>query len=130
MAGQAKTRADWRGAALLAALALLVQALLPAAVMARPVSGGAPLLEEICSASGVKTVAVSPAAPQKSKGFGGFRCADCVFASVTATVPQPIGVPVRLARVAQAWFPPSAVTGPVSIRGPPRPPARAPPVEA
>jgi hypothetical protein len=120
-------RADWNGVALLAALALLVQALLPGAVMARAAAGGAEFLE-ICSASGVKSVAIAPA-PGKSKGFAGFKCADCVFASITATVPAQVFVPVRHECVTAAWSP-SAQGRVCSIRGPPRPPARAPPVSA
>jgi hypothetical protein len=113
---------------LLAALALLVQALLPGAVMARPVAGE-PLRLEICSADGVKTVALAPS-PETSKGFAGFKCADCVFAAVAATVPAPVAppAPVRYAGRAVAWAS-SAQRGLPSIRGPPRPPARAPPVQ-
>lgn len=121
-------RVDWKGAALLAALALLVQALLPGAVMARAAATDGTGFLQICSAAGVKSVAIAPA-PGNSKGFAGFKCADCVFASITATMPAQVFVPVRHERMTAVWSP-SAQGRVCSIRGPPRPPARAPPVSA
>lgn len=127
--GRENRRSKSMGAlpALLAAFALIVQLLIPAAAMAwESASGRGPLIV-MCTADGAVAV---PAAdqPDHGKGFGGLKCHDCVMASVAAVGPAaPVSVPVLYAVRAELASPgrdrPQART-----RAPPRPPSTAPPV--
>lgn len=112
-------------AALLAVLALLVQALLPAAAMAAQAGSPGQTLV-ICTANGVETIRLS-ASGEPEKGFAGLPCQDCLAPATTALPPpQLAALPVAytVARVSHAetvrpWAAPA--------RAPPRPPGQAPP---
>ncbi len=126
---RAQTRTTWP-IALLAMLALLVQALIPAAAMAHDATGQSVL---ICTAEGAKSVEVAgdvigkkdPSNP--GKGFGGMPCAQCVAVSLATTTPPAVAVAPVLyaARIAPA--PVAALTGVALARAPPRPPGQGPP---
>ena len=127
---RAQTRSTWP-IALLAMLALLVQALMPAAAMAHDASGQSVL---ICTADGAKTVQVAgdvigkkDPSPDSKKGFAGLACAQCVAVALATTTPPDIAVAPVLyaARIAPA--PRAALTGVALARAPPRPPGQGPP---
>ena len=119
-----QSRSTWP-IALLAVLALLVQALIPAAAMAYEARNGQSLV--ICTAQGAKTVTVD-GKKQAPKGFGGYACYQCVAASL-ATVDTPaaqVSLPVLYAARIQI-APPLARRGHAPARAPPRPPSQGPP---
>lgn len=125
----APTKRRMRGptglAALIGVLALLAQALLPAAALAATAAGTTQV--EFCASQGRQIVAVdrdgAPIAP-----FAGLPCFDCV-AAVTAAMapPEPIIEPVAYAEQAVYAAPHRQRVHP-AIRAPPRPPSRAPPL--
>jgi len=110
-------------AALFAVFALMVQALIPAAAMARPQADEA---QVICTASGTQAAAPhGQSAPHK--GFGGMPCQDCLAAAMACvTTPALAVLPVAYvtARVEHA-----AAAPPLELRAraPPRPPGQGPP---
>lgn len=111
-------------AALIGVLALLAQALLPAAALAATAAGARQV--ELCSSDGGEVIAVdrhgTPVAP-----FAGLPCFDCVGAVTAATVPpQPAVVPVVYAASVHFVRPAGRHLRP-PVRAPPRPPSRAPP---
>jgi lysylphosphatidylglycerol synthetase-like protein (DUF2156 family) len=113
--------------ALLAMLALLVQALIPAAAMAHDAASQAVM---ICTTDGAKSVEVAGdviGKPKPAKTFGGMACAQCVAVSLATTTPPDIAVvPVLYsARITPA--PVAALTGVALARAPPRPPGQGPP---
>ncbi|WP_426030532.1 DUF2946 family protein [Caulobacter sp. DWP3-1-3b2] len=119
-----QSRSTWP-IALLAMLALLVQALVPAAVMAYEARSGQSVV--ICTAQGARTVILDDTKPAH-KGFAGLPCAQCVVASLATTITPnaQISLPVRYAaRVEIA--PPLARRGLAPVRAPPRPPGQGPP---
>jgi hypothetical protein len=122
---RAQTRSTWP-IALLAMLAVFVQALIPAAAMAHDAAGQSVL---ICTADGAKTVEVAGDVIGKKdpKGFGGLPCAQCVAVALATTTPPDIAVAPVLysARIAPA--PRAALTGVALARAPPRPPGQGPP---
>jgi hypothetical protein len=122
---RAQTRSTWP-IALLAMLAVFVQALMPAAAMAHDAAGQSVL---ICTADGAKTVEVAGDVIGKKspKGFGGLPCAQCVAVALATTTPPDIAVAPVLygARVEPA--PRAALTGVALARAPPRPPGQGPP---
>lgn len=107
----------------LAVLALLMQALTPAVVAARDMSGSRTVV--LCTSEGEKIVTVPGGASHKP--FAGFKCHDCVMAAVTAVpAPSADSLPIRYAAIvrherAQAY---RAVE---PARPPPRPPSQGPP---
>ena len=112
--------------ALLAALAVLAQALVPAVAMARPAAGGEAIL--ICTTDGAKLVKVGDDQPAPDKSFGGFKCGQCVAAHLAALTPAPAGAvaPVRYAvRLEVVVVRRLGVRG--HARAPPRPPGQGPP---
>jgi hypothetical protein len=120
-----QSRTTWP-IALLAMLALLVQALIPAAAMAYEAGTGQSIV--ICTVDGARTVTVDGQQPTPRKGFAGLPCAQCVAASlaVTDTPETPVSAPVLYAeRVETA--PPMARRGMAPARAPPRPPGQGPP---
>lgn len=120
-----QSRSTWP-IALLAMLALLVQALIPAAAMAHDARGANPAIV-ICTVEGAKTVQVGGDKPAP-KGFGGYACYQCVAASLAAAIPPDalVSAPVLYAaRVEVA--PPLARRGLAPARAPPRPPSQGPP---
>jgi hypothetical protein len=122
---RAQTRSTWP-IALLAMLAVFVQALMPAAAMAHDAAGQSVL---ICTADGAKSVEVAGDVIGKKdpKGFGGLPCAQCVAVALATTTPPDIAVAPVLygARVEPA--PHAALTGVALARAPPRPPGQGPP---
>jgi hypothetical protein len=122
---RAQTRSTWP-IALLAMLAVLVQALMPAAAMAHDAAGQSVL---ICTADGAKSVEVAGDVIGKKdpKGFGGLPCAQCVAVALATTTPPDIAVaPVLYSARIQA-APRAALTGVALARAPPRPPGQGPP---
>ncbi|MFC3078680.1 DUF2946 domain-containing protein [Phenylobacterium terrae] len=122
--GQRRKRGPLGLAALIGVLALLAQALLPAAALAATAAGSTQM--ELCTGQGRQVVAVdkdgAPIAP-----FAGLPCLDCVGA-ITAAVapPEPLAVPVAYFETADFAAPARQRVRP-AIRAPPRPPSRAPP---
>ena len=125
-----KTRRTASGSRLLIALAamlaVLVQALLPAAAMAHDVRDGGSAIV-ICTADGAKLVKLGgKEAP--AKGFAGFSCSRCVAASLAAVTPDP---EPTVAPVLYAVYLQRAPLRAPSVRGharaPPRPPGQGPP---
>jgi hypothetical protein len=121
--GQSKT--TWP-IALLAMLALLVQALIPAAAMAYEAGTGQSIV--ICTVDGAKTVTVDGQRQTPKKGFAGLPCYQCVAASlaVTDTPETLVSAPVLYAARVEA-APPMARRGMAPARAPPRPPGQGPP---
>ena len=122
---RARTRSTWP-IALLAMLAVFVQALTPAAAMAHDAAGQSVL---ICTADGAKNVEVAGDVIGKKdpKGFGGLPCAQCVAVALATTIPPDIAVaPVLYSARIQA-APRAALTGVALARAPPRPPGQGPP---
>jgi hypothetical protein len=115
-------------AALLAVLALLVQALIPAAAMARPDASGGVV---ICTATGTLTIG-SDGKPQAQheaphKGFGGMPCQDCLAVAMAAVVTPELAVqPVSYAAERVEHAPVTRLLEP-RARAPPRPPGQGPP---
>uniref|UniRef100_B0T2X1 DUF2946 domain-containing protein n=1 Tax=Caulobacter sp. (strain K31) TaxID=366602 RepID=B0T2X1_CAUSK len=123
---RAQSRSTWP-IALLAMLALLVQALIPAAAMAHDAAGQAVV---ICTTDGAKTVEVAGdviGKPKPMKGFGGMACAQCVAVSLATTTPPDIAVVPVLYGVRIEAAPRAALTGVALARAPPRPPGQGPP---
>lgn len=112
--------------ALLAMLALCVQALIPAAAMAYEATSGQTMV--ICTVEGAKTVTVDDQQQPKPEGFAGLPCYQCVAASLAVTdtpdllLSQPA---LYVARVETT--PPLARRGMAPARAPPRPPGQGPP---
>lgn len=113
--------------ALLAVLALMIQALIPSAAMAARMGAG-PGQATICTGMGVQTVAVPETDGQSQKGgFAGMPCADCLAAACAAIVTPDVTV-ARVA-YATAWDlqRPRVELTPRTARAPPRPPGQGPP---
>lgn len=113
-------------AAWLGVLALLVQALLPAAAMAAQsgVARGEQIV--VCTLAGVKTVTLGDH-DKAGKGFAGLPCHDCL-AAATAALPAPEPVLTRIAYVsARIEHAPERSWAPQLARAPPRPPGQGPP---
>jgi hypothetical protein len=117
-------------AAFAAVLAVLVQALTPAAAMAHDLreSGSAMV---ICSAEGSKVIILQADGSVRTapaKGFMGLKCSNCVGPTLAVTVdtPVPTIAPAQYASYVEA--PVQRVLG---VRGharaPPRPPSQGPP---
>ncbi len=108
--------------ALLSALVILLQGLIPAAAVAHGPGGGG----SICTRDGLK---LSGGGAHQDHGFGGLACEHCVIASFAALTPEALLLPSGSSRAAPAGrievraFAPRA-------RAPPRPPSTAPPAFA
>jgi hypothetical protein len=115
-----------RVAAWLGVLALLVQALIPAAAMAASAksSGGERIV--VCTVSGVQTLTVG--GHQKGgEPFAGLPCHNCLAASCAA-LPAPEPQVARIAYVtARVERPRDRAWAPALARAPPRPPGQGPP---
>lgn len=127
---RAQTRMTWP-IALLAMLALFVQALTPAAAMAHDAAGQSVV---ICTADGAKSVQLAgdvigkkDSAPNSKKGFAGLACAQCVAVSLATTTPPDIAVAPVLYVARLEAAPRAALTGVALARAPPRPPGQGPP---
>jgi hypothetical protein len=114
MAGGRPQRSDaWGLTAILAAFALLMQALVPTIAVADVPGSGF----EICSAGEAKTVTTGQA-PQP-KGFFGLKCVDCVIASLAGAAPIAPPIPTRVG-LALSLRPSLVSTGSQGPRSPPR----------
>jgi len=113
-------------AAWLGVMALLVQALLPAASLAASTEAPGVRLV-ICTDTGAHLVTVAERAPSK-KGFAGLPCHDCLGAA-TAALPAPVPalVAVRYAEASADRLPERPEAQRLA-RAPPRPPGQGPPV--
>lgn len=110
----------------LGVLALLVQALLPAAAMAA--QSGAARGEQIvvCTLAGARTVTLGDH-DKPSKGFAGLPCHDCLAATTAAlATPEPVLEPIAYA-VTVIEHAPERSWAPQLARAPPRPPGQGPP---
>lgn len=117
-------KGGFRAAAMLAILALLIQALLPAAAMASQTPGQTMV---ICTIDGMRTVTVDDKGQPEKGGFAGLPCADCLAATTAAILDPAITITpaTYVVRVAiQAIEPPQTTP---RARGPPRPYGQAPP---
>jgi len=113
-------------AAWLGVLALLIQALLPAAALAAQSRNPGEQIV-ICTLGGVKTVTVGDHQTKGGKSFAGLPCADCL-AAATAAVPQPdLGVERTSYATARIEHAPERSWAPQLARAPPRPPGQGPP---
>ncbi len=112
--------------AIVLALVLALQGLVPAAALAHDATPGAGGVE-ICTALGVKLVRA--AQPGNHHGFGGLACEQCVMASLAMVSAEPPQVFAGADAVDFAYRPiaerPSTLP-----RAPPRPPSTAPPISA
>jgi hypothetical protein len=117
-------------AALLAVVAVLIQALIPAAALATGDRGATVM--ELCTAQGAQTVVIGadgkakPYAP--AEGFAGLPCADCLSATLAVAFAAPAlsVAPARYVRLPPPAAEPQLPASPCA-RGPPRPPGQAPP---
>ncbi|WP_372782144.1 DUF2946 domain-containing protein [Phenylobacterium sp.] len=110
-------------AALLAVFALLVQALIPAAAMARPEPADG---LTICVSTGVQTLAAH-GQPAPHKGFAGMPCQDCLAAAMAIVIAPELAVrPVAYAAERLEHAPVLSLLEP-RARAPPRPPGQGPP---
>lgn len=128
MRGTRKSR-DWRttGAVIAALVALLVQALLPAAAMAAESLGARAI--EICSDEGPETVVLKADGTVRDKGFAGLPCHDCLGATLAfVALPDLAVVPVAYP-VAEVRHAAQPTRIDVHARGPPRPPGQGPPAQ-
>jgi len=113
--------------ALVAALALVVQLLIPAASMAYEARAGHAPLIMMCTADGLVAVS-SDNQPGHGKGFAGLKCHDCVMASVAAIgADLPVSTPLRYAARIETALP-GQDRPQTRSRAPPRPPSTAPPI--
>jgi hypothetical protein len=117
-------------AALAAVLAVLVQAMTPAAAMAHDLreSGSAIV---ICTAEGSKVLILGEDGSVRTapaKGFMGLKCSNCVGPTLAATLSAPAP---SIAPVQYAEFVETPVQRVLGVRGharaPPRPPSQGPP---
>ena len=114
-------------AAWLAVIALLIQALLPAAALAAQ-SRAAGEQIVVCTLAGVKTVTVGGHETKGGKSFAGLPCADCL-AATTSAVPAPeLGVEPAVYAAARIDHAPERRWAPQVARAPPRPPGQGPPL--
>lgn len=109
--------------AILAVLALLMQALAPGMAMAQGPGGTRTMV--LCTSAGEKTVTLpDDGAPRP---MAAHSCHDCVMAATTAVPPPAMkGLPLRYAAVVRHERSLGAVAVPPA-RPPPRPPSQGPP---
>lgn len=111
-------------AVLVAVLALMVQAFIPAAAMATTPNAADTMV--ICTGTGVATVS-DPAAPSKPKGFAGMPCQNCLAVTLAVTQVPPLAIqPVIYAAERIERAPVERLVKP-RARAPPRPPGQGPP---
>ena len=115
-----------RARAILHALVLALQGLVPAAALAHDDAGRAGGVE-ICTAAGLQLV--HTAQRHRHHGFAGLACEQCVMASLAMVSAEPPPLMVRADAVLFAYRP-TAERPSILPRAPPRPPSRAPPVSA
>lgn len=121
-----KKRAARASLGVLAALvALLAQALLPAAAMAT--ESLSTVRVELCTEDGAKTVVIGADGKERKGGFAGLPCHDCLAATLAVVVTPELAVaPVAYAAVVVRHAAPVRPLQP-RARAPPRPPGQGPP---
>ena len=117
-------------AAWLGVLALLVQALLPAAAMAAQAGAAHGERIVVCTLAGARTL-VGPSdkngLAKHGKGFAGLPCHDCLAAATAALpTPEPVIEPASYT-ISQVEHAPERSWAPQLARAPPRPPGQGPP---
>lgn len=115
-------------AAWLGVLAVLVQALLPAAAMAAQAGAARGERIVVCTLTGARTVIVGEQGKSGAhKGFAGLPCHDCLAATTAALpAPEPVLEPIAYA-AAFVEHAPERSWAPRLARAPPRPPGQGPP---
>ena len=109
--------------ALFAVFALMVQALIPSAAMARPDPSAG---QVICTATGTETV-TPHGQPAPHKGFAGMPCQDCLAAAMACVVTPELAVrPVAYVTARVEHVAAAPLLEP-RARAPPRPPGQGPP---
>jgi hypothetical protein len=121
-----KKRAARASLGVLAALvALLAQALLPAAAMAT--ESLSTVRVELCTETGAKTVVIGADGKEREGGFAGLPCHDCLAATLAVVITPELAVaPVAYAVVMVRHAAPAPTLQP-RARAPPRPPGQGPP---
>ena len=99
---------------MLAAVALLVQAMMPSVAVAMAAQDGAAMVQ-LCSGGELKSLADK----QAPKGFAGMKCAACVAASLAGAVSLTPPLPVRMGVAVQVHTPLDR-NGAERARSPPR----------
>lgn len=111
--------------AILLALVLLLQGLVPAAAFAHD-EARRPAALDICTGEGLKH---AQAAGHDHHGFAGLACEQCVMASLAMVAVAP--PPLRVRGLAVEFsFRPTAERPSIQPRSPPRPPSIGPPASA
>lgn len=113
-----------RARAILLALVVVLQGLVPAAAFAHDEAGN-PAVIQICTGEGLKLVHVG--SPHRHQGFAGLACEQCVMASLATVAAAPPSLPVR-ADVARFVYLPAGERPSIRPRAPPRPPSIGPPI--
>ena len=125
--GLAHTKRIAEGArAILLALVLVLQGLVPAAALAQDEARG-PAAIAICTGEGLKLVHTG--SPHHRHGFAGLACEQCVMASLAMVASPPPVEMVRSQAVRFVYLPASERPS-TRPRAPPRPPSRGPPIPA
>lgn len=121
-----KKRAARASLGVLAALvALLAQALLPAAAMATESLGTVRV--ELCTETGAKTVVIGADGKERKGGFAGLPCHDCLAATLAVVITPELAVaPVAYTAVVVRHVAQAPTLQP-RARAPPRPPGQGPP---
>jgi len=109
--------------ALFAVFALMVQALIPAAAMARP---GSEAAQVICTATGTAAL-TTHGQPSPGKAFGGMPCQDCLAAAMACVTTPELAVQPVAYEVARVEHAAAAPLLEPRARAPPRPPGQGPP---
>ena len=113
-----------RARAILLALVLALQGLVPAAALAHDAAAGSGGVE-ICTALGLKLVHDNRTG--KHHGFAGLACEQCVMASLAMVSAAPPPLVIRADAVA-FHYRPIAERPSILPRAPPRPPSQGPPI--
>ncbi len=111
--------------AILLALVLVLQGLVPAAAFAHDQARGHAALE-ICTGEGLKQVHANR---HDRHGFGGLACEQCVMASLAMVAAAPPPLRIRSEAI-QFAYRPTAERPSAQPRPPPRPPSIGPPLSA
>ena len=112
--------------AILLALVLALQGLVPAAALAHDAAAGSGGVE-ICTALGLKLV--HDGRPGKHHGFAGLACEQCVMASLAMVSADAPPLAIRTDAIV-FHYRPVAERPSLLPRAPPRPPSTAPPISA
>lgn len=112
--------------AALAILSLLTQMVIPAASLAHEAAPVERHAAVVCTAEGAVTLLV-PGDTGEHDGFGGFKCHDCVMASVATVLASALTVDLADYAVGREIARPGRDRPAARANAPPRPPSTAPP---